>query len=286
MPSSSGWSLSWSLLNTLSDFFVNPQSQLSSADSCGMIPWNREGVQLLCGSFVMPRHFSGSFFDSFRQRVERLRWQLFMDWMNSPWGLKIPNSCKVAQVMWGLLLPAWLNRCNKMWNLFLVLLCSARECWEEGGPHVQEQERKWAEHVKPLLLGCRPQRWEKFAVRVCAVITFYFLAPWDTWWLLIPGQCGDPAFKEDVLPLSRAASLRACICLCVCVRERYSAPSAQRPQQCCARLFFPSRAVWRSKLFWAVLCHQNCSTVECEKEPTARGFCLILGSSWGLCLLG
>lgn len=42
---------------------------------------------------------------------------------------------------------------------------------EEGGPHVQEQERKWPEHVKPGLLGCRLQRWQEFAQLVCAAIT-------------------------------------------------------------------------------------------------------------------
>lgn len=108
-----------------------------------------------------------------------------------------------------------------MWDLLLVLLCSVGACCEittgeEGGPHVQEQDRKWAEHVKPLLLGCRVQRWEKFAQLVCcAVITSYFLAHRVTWWLLIWGWCGDPALTK--MCFSYLVQLP---CLHVCVPGR------------------------------------------------------------------
>lgn len=159
-----------------------------------------------------------------------------------------------------------------MWDLLLVLLCSVGACCEittgeEGGPHVQEQDRKWAEHVKPLLLGCRVQRWEKFAQLVCcAVITSYFLAHRVTWWLLIWGWCRDPAVTK--MCFSYLVQL-PCLPPCVCAREgRYLAPSAQHPQLCCGHLLFLPWAVWRSKLFCAV-CHQDCSTVECEREATA-----------------
>lgn len=142
-----------------------------------------------------------------------------MDWINSTWGLKFPNSCKVAQVMQGLLFPVWLNTSNKMWNFFLELLSSARKCCKEGGPHVQEQERKWAEHVKPLLLGCLPQRWEVCSLCVCSD---NLLLPCPLRYLLAAdtGVMWRPCFQgrcDSLISCSFLACVRVCARLCVCV---------------------------------------------------------------------
>lgn len=116
---------------------------------------------------------------------------------------------------------------------------------------------------------------------VCAVITSYFLAPPVTWWLLIPRWCGDPALAK--MCFSYLVQL-PCLHVCVCWGEAFGSICTASPALLWPSIF-SSWAVWRSKLFCAV-CHQDCSTTECEREATACGLCLVLGSSQGLCLLG
>lgn len=120
-----------------------------------------------------------------------------------------------------------------MWNFFLVLLSSARESCKEGGPHVQEQERKWAEHVKPLLLGCLPQRWEVCSLCVCSD---NLLLPCPLKCLLAAdtGLMWRPCFQGRCASLIWCSFL-ACVCPCVCVSGRdtrlrlHSVPSSAVP---------------------------------------------------------
>lgn len=72
------------------------------------------------------------------------------------------------------------------------------------------------------------------------------------------------------LPCVRAFVVCAFVCVCVCVSGRdtllhlHSVPSSAGAV--CVFLLELCDAASCS-----VLCHQDCSTVECEREPTARG---------------
>lgn len=106
-----------------------------------------------------------------------------------------------------------------MWSFFLVLLSSARESCKEGGPHVQEQERKWAEHMKPLLLGCLPQRWEVCSLCVCSD---NLLLPCPLRCLLAAdtGLMCRPCFQgrcASLISCSFLVCVHLCVCVCVCV---------------------------------------------------------------------